>query len=103
MKQNNYVEQICISERVMPTESKELKVKSKPNDYWIYEQMVILRAKINKMNCIFYCRLGSPQLFCGPGMDQGLKILENVKLAFHISIVTDVHKSNQGQQETFQY
>ncbi|KAF5201467.1 hypothetical protein FRX31_008945 [Thalictrum thalictroides] len=28
-------------------------------------------------------------------MDQGLKILEKVKLAFDIPIVTDVHKSNQ--------
>ncbi|KAF5186634.1 hypothetical protein FRX31_023779 [Thalictrum thalictroides] len=74
---------------------RELRVERKPNDYWIYERMVILLAKINKMNCIFYYRLGSPQSFCVPGMDQGLKILEKVKLAFDIPIVTDVHKSNQ--------
>ncbi|KAF5176661.1 2-dehydro-3-deoxyphosphooctonate aldolase [Thalictrum thalictroides] len=37
----------------------------------------------------------SSQSFRGPGMDQGLKILEKVKLAFDIPIVTDVHEANQ--------
>ncbi|XVF77763.1 hypothetical protein PTKIN_Ptkin14bG0073000 [Pterospermum kingtungense] len=37
----------------------------------------------------------SSKSFRGPGMDQGLKILEKVKLAYEIPIVTDVHETIQ--------
>ncbi|KAF9604877.1 hypothetical protein IFM89_011159 [Coptis chinensis] len=37
----------------------------------------------------------SSQSFRGPGIEQGLQILEKVKLAYDIPIVTDVHESSQ--------
>ncbi|GAB2243639.1 hypothetical protein Droror1_Dr00023767 [Drosera rotundifolia] len=37
----------------------------------------------------------SSKSFRGPGMEQGLKILERVKLAHDIPIITDVHESSQ--------
>ncbi|KAL9257039.1 2-dehydro-3-deoxyphosphooctonate aldolase 1-like protein [Drosera capensis] len=37
----------------------------------------------------------SSKSFRGPGMEQGLKILEKVKLAHDIPIITDVHESSQ--------
>jgi len=32
----------------------------------------------------------------GPGMDEGLKILEKIKNTFDVPIITDIHKSNQA-------
>ncbi|GAB4860939.1 hypothetical protein Ancab_036100 [Ancistrocladus abbreviatus] len=37
----------------------------------------------------------SSKSFRGPGMDEGLKILEKVKVAYDIPIVTDVHETSQ--------
>ncbi|KAK8958789.1 2-dehydro-3-deoxyphosphooctonate aldolase [Platanthera guangdongensis] len=37
----------------------------------------------------------SSKSFRGPGIEEGLKILEKVKLAYDLPIVTDVHESNQ--------
>lgn len=37
----------------------------------------------------------SSKSFRGPGLEQGLKILEKVKLAYDLPIVTDVHESSQ--------
>lgn len=37
----------------------------------------------------------SAQSFRGPGLDEGLKILENVKVAYGLPIVTDVHEACQ--------
>ncbi|RWR96698.1 2-dehydro-3-deoxyphosphooctonate aldolase isoform X1 [Cinnamomum micranthum f. kanehirae] len=37
----------------------------------------------------------SSKSFRGPGMAEGLKILEKVKMTYDIPIVTDVHESNQ--------
>ncbi|XP_077253289.1 2-dehydro-3-deoxyphosphooctonate aldolase [Tasmannia lanceolata] len=37
----------------------------------------------------------SSKSFRGPGMEEGLKILEKVKLAYDLPIVTDVHEASQ--------
>ncbi|GMH17093.1 hypothetical protein Nepgr_018934 [Nepenthes gracilis] len=37
----------------------------------------------------------SSKSFRGPGMDEGLKILEKVKVAYDVPIVTDVHETGQ--------
>ncbi|GAA0160914.1 aldolase [Lithospermum erythrorhizon] len=37
----------------------------------------------------------SSKSFRGPGLEEGLKILEKVKLAYDLPIVTDVHESSQ--------
>lgn len=38
----------------------------------------------------------SSKSFRGPGMTEGLKILEKVKIAYDIPIVTDVHETLQS-------
>ena len=35
--------------------------------------------------------------FRGPGMEEGLKILEKVKVAFDVPIVTDIHEPYQAE------
>ncbi|KAL5563494.1 hypothetical protein UlMin_033241 [Ulmus minor] len=40
----------------------------------------------------------SSKSFRGPGMSEGLKILEKVKIAYDIPIVTDVHESIQCEE-----
>ena len=35
--------------------------------------------------------------FRGPGLEEGLKILQNVKKEFDIPVVTDIHESNQAK------
>ncbi|XP_042416264.1 2-dehydro-3-deoxyphosphooctonate aldolase 1-like isoform X2 [Zingiber officinale] len=37
----------------------------------------------------------SSKSFLGPGLEQGLKILEKVKAAYDLPIITDVHESSQ--------
>ena len=34
----------------------------------------------------------------GPGIDVGLKILENIKNTFDVPVITDIHESNQANQ-----
>jgi 2-dehydro-3-deoxyphosphooctonate aldolase (KDO 8-P synthase) len=34
----------------------------------------------------------------GPGIDVGLKILENIKNTFDVPVITDIHESNQAKQ-----
>ncbi|CAN1749949.1 2-dehydro-3-deoxyphosphooctonate aldolase [Linum perenne] len=40
----------------------------------------------------------SSKSFRGPGLTEGLKILEKVKVAYDLPIVTDVHESNQCEE-----
>ena len=34
----------------------------------------------------------------GPGIDEGLKILEKIKNTFNVSVITDIHESGQAKQ-----
>ena len=54
-----------------------------------YLNQVIFKASYDKAN---RTSLGS---FRGPGMDEGLKILEAVKKATGLPVITDIHETHQ--------
>ena len=51
----------------------------------------IFKASLDKAN------RSSMDSFRGPGMEEGLRILEEVKQAFEISILTDIHEPQQAE------
>jgi 2-dehydro-3-deoxyphosphooctonate aldolase (KDO 8-P synthase) len=51
----------------------------------------ILKASFDKAN------RSSMDSFRGPGMEEGLRILEEVKQAFEISVLTDIHEPQQAE------
>jgi len=51
----------------------------------------IFKASFDKAN------RSSMDSFRGPGMEEGLRILEEVKKAFEISILTDIHETQQAK------
>ncbi len=51
----------------------------------------IFKASFDKAN------RSSMDSFRGPGMEEGLRILEEVKQAFEISVLTDIHKPQQAE------
>ena len=51
----------------------------------------IFKASFDKAN------RSSIDSFRGPGVDQGLKILKNVKDEFNVSIISDIHEPSQAE------
>ena len=51
---------------------------------------LIFKASFDKAN------RSSIESFRGPGMDEGLKILEKVSLAFDVPVITDIHEPSQA-------
>ncbi|VAH26219.1 unnamed protein product [Triticum turgidum subsp. durum] len=60
----------------------------KPGDVWLGVPLVF-KSSFDKANRT------SSKSFRGPGLEQGLKILEKVKAAYDLPVVTDVHESCQ--------
>lgn len=50
----------------------------------------VFKASFDKAN------RSSIQSFRGPGMEEGLKILEEIKQTFHVPVITDVHEPYQA-------
>ena len=50
----------------------------------------IFKASFDKAN------RSSIESFRGPGMDEGLKILEKVSSAFDVPVITDIHEPSQA-------
>ena len=53
---------------------------------------IIFKASFDKANRSSY------NSFRGPGLDEGLKILDKVKNNFDLKIITDIHESSQAQK-----
>jgi 2-dehydro-3-deoxyphosphooctonate aldolase (KDO 8-P synthase) len=51
----------------------------------------IFKASFDKAN------RSSVHSYRGPGLDEGLRIFEDIKQAFNVSVITDVHEINQAQ------
>lgn len=52
---------------------------------------LVFKASYDKAN------RSSGQSFRGPGMEQGLKILEEIKAQFNVPVITDIHSPDQAQ------
>lgn len=52
---------------------------------------LVFKASYDKAN------RSSGQSFRGPGMEQGLKILEEIKAQFKLPVITDIHSAEQAQ------
>ncbi|KAF6162360.1 hypothetical protein GIB67_008489 [Kingdonia uniflora] len=63
------------------------------------KQIKAIASKVG-LQLVFKCSFDkanrtSSKSFRGPGMEEGLKILEKVKIAYDLPIVTDVHEASQ--------
>lgn len=50
----------------------------------------VFKASFDKAN------RSSLHSFRGPGLDEGLKILEEIKTTFNVPLITDVHEPHQA-------
>ena len=74
-------------------ESRDLAMKIAEKFAKVSESMqinYIFKASFDKAN------RSSINSFRGPGMDEGLKILQEVKETFDIPVITDIHEPNQA-------
>uniref|UniRef100_A0A7C4UCI3 3-deoxy-8-phosphooctulonate synthase n=1 Tax=candidate division WOR-3 bacterium TaxID=2052148 RepID=A0A7C4UCI3_UNCW3 len=68
----------------------------------IAEKLKILSEKI-KINLIFKASYlkdnrSSPTYYLGPGLEEGLKILEEVKRNFELPVLSDIHSPDQAER-----
>ncbi len=75
-------------------ESRDLAMKIAESYCQVTEKLnipYIFKASFDKAN------RSSLTSFRGPGLDEGLKIFEEIKATFNVPIITDVHEPEQAQ------
>lgn len=75
-------------------ESRELALKAAESYAKVTEELgipYVFKASFDKAN------RSSINSFRGPGLEEGLKILEEVKNTFNVPVITDIHEPHQAQ------